>query len=77
MKYWQKVKVTSWFYEGMEGTVIRESIIMESPYLTAQSFQTMEVKYPTKKVSYKCILNKWIELIESDFIPESSLELTK
>ena len=21
-KYWQKVKVTSWFYEGMEGTIL-------------------------------------------------------
>ena len=24
MKYWQKVRVTSWFYEGLEGIVIQE-----------------------------------------------------
>lgn len=24
MKYWQKVRVTSWFYEGMEGALKRE-----------------------------------------------------
>lgn len=25
MKYWSKVRVTSWFYEGMEGIAIREN----------------------------------------------------
>ncbi len=24
MKYWSRVKVTSWFYEWMEGTVVNE-----------------------------------------------------
>lgn len=24
MKYWQKIRVTSWFYEGMEGIVKRK-----------------------------------------------------
>lgn len=77
MKYWQKVKITSWFYEGMEWTVIRENISMELPYTTAQAYQTLEVKYPEKKLSYKCLLNNWLEEIESDYIPESSLEIIK
>ena len=79
MKYWQKIRVTSWFYEGMEGLVIRESISMEYPNTVSQSMQTLEVKYPEKKVSYKCKLRIEIEpgVLESDFIPESSLELIK
>lgn len=27
MKYWDRVRVTSWFYEGMEGTAIREEFL--------------------------------------------------
>ena len=27
MKYWQKVRVISWFYEGMEGILYREYTI--------------------------------------------------
>ena len=27
MKYWQKVRVLSWFYEGMEGTAVRERLL--------------------------------------------------
>ncbi len=26
MKYWQKVRVTSWFYEGMEAVIIAQWI---------------------------------------------------
>ena len=76
-KYWSRVRVTSWFYEGMEGTVIRENISMEYPNTVWQSIQTLEVKYPVKKVSYKCLLKNWLDDFESDYIPESSLELIK
>lgn len=77
LKYWQKVKITSWFYEGMEGTVIRENISMEYPNTVWQAMQTLQVQYPEKKVSYKCRIWTWIVDFESDFIPESSLELIK
>ena len=60
-KYWQKIRVTSSFYEGMEGTVIKEDI-PESPF---------------KKNYYICILKFWTETFESQWIPESNLELIK
>ena len=30
MKYWDKIKVKSWFYEGLEGIAIREISMVQS-----------------------------------------------
>jgi len=75
MHYNDKVRVKSGFYEGMEGLVIRENISMVAPYLTS----TTHLTYSEKEISYKCKLKIEIEpgVLESDYIPESSLELIK
>ena len=74
MKYNDKVRVTSWFYEGMEGNVLRESVYFESQYNKVQSTMTLDVKNPIKKVSYICEIINWPSTITTDWINESDLE---
>ena len=74
MKYNDKVRVKSGFYEGMEGTVLKESIYFESQYNTVQSTMSLVQKNPIKKVSYICELINWPSTITTDWINESDLE---
>lgn len=68
MKYWKKVRVTSWFYEGMEGILKREFNTWMQ-YLTIDN----KIDFPN---SYSVQLND-IELWTLIDFPESSLELIK
>ena len=67
MKYWDRVKVTSWFYEGIEFTIIGRSYWTNSwveRYILAWNY------WIPKFVNY----NSTIEEMTFD---ESSLELIK
>ena len=61
MKYWQKIRVTSWFYEGMEGVAKREKSIIKDWMI---DWTIIKVKLQEFDIWYFYI----------DF-PESSLEL--
>lgn len=71
MKYWQRVKVTSWFYEWMKWIVISESII--------EQIETAKINQDIIKqvISYQCELIAGPQIINSSFIPESQLEIIK
>ena len=64
-KYWQKIRVTSWFYEGMEGTILftvnpeESEIAQMNPIWTYHAITIPKLKEQTLP------------------IPESSLELIK
>lgn len=62
MKYNDKVRVTSWFYEGMEGTVKLEF----TKFFSRRREYVVKVELPD-----------WIMPTTLQFIPESSLELIK
>lgn len=62
MKYWSRVKVTSWFYEGMEGTVKLEF----TKFFSRRKEYVVKVELPD-----------WIMPTTLQFINESSLELIK
>lgn len=68
MKYWQKVKITSWFYEGMEWTLKRE-------FNTWMQCVTIDNKIDFIN-TYLVQLND-IELWTLIDFPESSLEIIK
>lgn len=64
-KYWSKVRVTSWFYEGMEGTLMKKEVeLFDLPF----SNENWAVVMYT--VLYKTLYWTWLIII-----PESSLEL--
>ena len=66
MRYWDRVRVTSWFYEGMEGTLMKKEL---ESYRTPFSRDDISVA-----VKYT-ILHEWLywkSLIE---IYESNLEI--
>ena len=62
MKYWDRVKVTSWFYEGMEGTV----------KLEFTKFFSRRREYVVRLQIDDPIITTTLQ-----FIPKSSLELIK
>lgn len=66
MKYWTKVKVTSWFYEGIEGTAIREKFLWLEPI-------DWKIKFLTD-ITVKLEI-KWDE--HEIVFPNSSLEIIK
>ena len=64
-KYWQKVRVLSWFYEGIEGTAIR--------YVrTLSSYSYWE---PIDKNLYYSVMLWNDNDIHIEDFPESSLEI--
>lgn len=63
MKYWQKIRVTSWFYEGMEVIALREEPIIKNSMI-----ETVMIKVKLKEIDI------WYFSIN---FPESSLELIK
>lgn len=87
MKYWDRVKVTSWFYEGMEGTVIDymrwTTGWIEKPYdLKEWEWHNEFWSALSKNQKAYKILDEKRNIIlryreDSDYIPESSLELIK
>lgn len=62
MHYWSKVRVTSWFYEGMEGIVKLEF----TKFFSRRKDYVVEIQ-----------LSDWPIKSTLQFIPESSLELIK
>lgn len=65
MKYWDKVKVTSWFYKKQKWSIKA----MNDWFIWTLAWMRL---YSEK--SYKIQLEDWFI---TDFIPESSLELIK
>ena len=67
MKYWQKVRVTSWFYEGMEGNLLEKELqTYRNPFTIDDIW--IAVRY-TVQVHNEIFWDSWVS------IPESSLEL--
>ena len=60
MKYWDKVKVTSWFYEWLEGNLKLEF----TKFFTRKKEYVVEIK-----------LKDWLLPTTLQFIPEKDLEL--
>lgn len=67
MKYWDKVKVTSWFYEWIEWTVIRQPETLSSLFCWE----------PIDKNKYYTIRLWNDDDIHDITLPESNLELIK
>ncbi len=65
MKYWDRVRITSWFYEGMEGTAIRFQ-------RTLSSYYNWE---PTDKNLYYSVTLWDDNDIHVESFPESNLEI--
>lgn len=52
MKYWQKVKIKSWFYEGMEGELVSPVHNSVMPYIKTPIYN---VRIPTLREENKVI----------------------
>ena len=78
LKYTDRVRVKSGFYEGMEGTVIRQDIIMQNDYARITSIAVdldiiITVKYICELKDPRYLSTTFI----SDWINESDLEIIK